>query len=57
MFPWDLAVRAPNPQETDLLAGGLTPEGNGEAVKTVQPFAVDVASGVVKSPSGRISTE
>ncbi|MBK6880989.1 MAG: phosphoribosylanthranilate isomerase [Elusimicrobia bacterium] len=49
-FPWDLAVRARAFGKPLFLAGGLTPDNVAQAVEAAQPFAVDVASGVEKSP-------
>jgi phosphoribosylanthranilate isomerase len=46
-FDWHLAVVAKTFGRI-LLAGGLTPENVAEAVKLVQPYAVDVAGGVEK---------
>lgn len=49
-FPWELTARAKVFGKPVFLAGGLTPENVAEAIEAAQPFAVDVASGVEKSP-------
>jgi phosphoribosylanthranilate isomerase len=48
-FDWALAREA-NRFGTIILAGGLTPENVGQAIREVRPFAVDVAGGVEAAP-------
>jgi len=48
-FNWALA-RDASRFGTIILAGGLTPENVGRAIREVRPFAVDVASGVEAPP-------
>lgn len=49
-FDWEHAVAAKQHGKPVILAGGLTPENAAEAVRRVQPFAVDVSSGVEAAP-------
>lgn len=49
-FDWELAVGAREFGIPVIVAGGLTPSNVGEVVSRVQPFGVDVSSGVELSP-------
>jgi phosphoribosylanthranilate isomerase len=49
-FDWDLAVEARLLGRPIFLAGGLTPGNVAAAVAHVQPYAVDVSSGVEAAP-------
>jgi phosphoribosylanthranilate isomerase len=46
---WDVAARIAAKRPT-MLSGGLTPENVGEAIRKVDPWYVDVSSGVEASP-------
>lgn len=51
VFDWNLAVEFKlHISKPLILSGGLNPENVAKAIKTVQPYAVDVASGVEASP-------
>jgi phosphoribosylanthranilate isomerase len=49
VFDWRLAEGVPGGVRL-LLAGGLTPDNVGEAIRRVRPWGVDVATGVEASP-------
>lgn len=49
VFDWSLAESMPVDQRL-ILAGGLTPDNVGEAIARVQPWGVDVATGVESAP-------
>jgi phosphoribosylanthranilate isomerase len=49
VFDWRLAEGAPRGKRI-MLAGGLTPENVGDAIRLVRPWGVDVSSGVEHAP-------
>ncbi len=52
VFNWEIAVEAKKYGKI-ILAGGLTPDNIEEAVSLVQPFGIDVSSGVESSIKGK----
>lgn len=55
-FDWNL-LKALSEEKPFFLAGGLTPETVADAVRTVRPFAVDVATGVESAPGIKDETK
>jgi phosphoribosylanthranilate isomerase len=49
VFDWQLAEGAPSGKRI-LLAGGLTAENVGDAIRLVRPWGVDVSTGVESTP-------
>lgn len=53
---WDLARQAVALKRPILLAGGLNPNNVSDAITAVQPYAVDVSSGVESAPGRKDHT-
>lgn len=49
-FNWDIAVKMKALGVPIILAGGISPSNIGEAVKKVNPYGIDVGSGIEEKP-------
>ena len=50
IFNWQLAVEAKRFSSRVILAGGLSPDNISKAIQAVNPFGVDVSSGIESEP-------
>jgi len=55
VFDWTLAAEAPTTVQL-ILAGGLTPDNVADGIRAVEPWGVDVASGVEERPGRKDAT-
>ncbi len=55
VFDWRLASEVPDGVRL-ILAGGLTPDNVADAIEVVEPWGVDIASGVESSPGRKDPT-